>query len=575
MVPFEPGETLLQAARRAGIAIPTLCSFEGIEPPTSCYVCLVKIQGKSAMAPSCATLAEDGMVLESSSEEVRRYRRSALELLLSEHAGDCEGPCRRICPADLDIPVMARHIAANDLDAAVRTVRARLALPGVLGCVCPAPCEKGCVRVPLDGAVSIRELHRRVAETALASGAAVPSCAAPASGKRVTIIGAGPAGLSSAYYLSLLGHACTIVDERDEPGGMLRYGIERAVLPLTILDQEIAVLRSLGVEFRMGCRIGDQAALDELLRRSAALIFATGAQALDRPWPFTVKASPKGIAVQAHTFATDSSGVFACGGAIAVCRMAARAVGQGRLAAESVHRFLKTEDRSVLAPSETARTGVSLFPVKTEDRSVLAPTVGTAIDSSWSPRFDSRLSKLEPEELRQLAATDLASIYAGSVLGEHALPRWPATSGRGRACTSLADASPTGPFPESAVTAAARCLQCDCGKKLGCALRAYAQEYEVNRDQYRTGARKPVTRTRYASGLVHEPGKCIDCGRCVGITAVEKVEPGLAFGNRGFDVTVKAPFNADMDTAMGASLDRCVAACPVGALWMEKGAKAT
>jgi predicted molibdopterin-dependent oxidoreductase YjgC len=112
-------------------------------------------------------------------------------------------------------------------------------------------------------------------------------------------------------------------------------------------------------------------------------------------------------------------------------------------------------------------------------------------------------------------------------------------------------------------------MQCDCGKKLSCALRSYAQEYEINRDQYKTGARKPVTRTRYAGGLVHEPGKCIDCGRCIGITAAEKVQPGLAFGNRGFDVAVKAPFGADMDIAMGRALDRCVAACPVGTLWKE------
>ena len=114
-------------------------------------------------------------------------------------------------------------------------------------------------------------------------------------------------------------------------------------------------------------------------------------------------------------------------------------------------------------------------------------------------------------------------------------------------------------------------MQCGCGKKLSCALRAYAHEYEAHRDQYRTGARKHVTRTRYASGLVHEPGKCIDCGRCIGITAAEQIQPGLAFGNRGFDVAVKAPFSADIDIAMGSALDRCIAACPVGALWKANG----
>ncbi len=512
VVAFEPGETILQAAARAGVAIPTLCSFEGIDPPTSCYVCVVKIQGKGALAPACATLAEAGMVVESGSDEVRRYRRRALELLMSEHAGDCEGPCRRICPADLDIPLMARHIAAGDLGAAARTVRERLALPGVLGCVCPAPCQKGCVRAPLDGAVSIRDLHKGVAEAALAAAAAAAPHAAPASGTRVTVIGAGPAGLSCAYYLSLLGHACTLVDEREEPGGMLRYGVDRKVLPLSVLDQEVAVIRSLGVAFRMGCRIGDQHALDELRQRSDAVVFATGAQAPDRPWPFALQASAKGIAVDGHTFATGSSGVFACGGAIAVCRMAVRAVGQGRLAAESAHRFLTR----------------------------------SAVGAAHSHRFDSHLGKLDAEALQQFASTDLASLPAGA----------------GKAAS----------FPADLVAAAGRCLQCDCGKKLDCALRAYAHEYEINRDQYKTGARKPVRRTRYASGLVHEPGKCIDCGRCVGITAAEHIRPGLTFGNRGFDVTVKAPFGAELDAAMGSALERCVAACPVGALWNMSGA---
>ena len=528
VVPFEPGETLLQAAARAGIAIPSLCSYPGIEPPTSCYVCVVKIHGKGALVPSCATLAEAGMVVESASEEVRRYRRRALELLMSEHAGDCEGPCRRTCPADLDIPTVARHIAGGNLAAAARTVRERLALPGVLGHICPAPCEKGCVRAQADGAVAIRELHKRVAEAEAASGAAASLRAAPASGKRVALIGAGPAGLSCAYYLALLGHACTIIDEREEAGGMLRYGVDRALLPLTVLDREIAVIRSLGVEFRMGCRVGDARALDGLIQRSDAVVFATGNPGADQPWPFAVKASAKGIAVDAHTFASSCGGIFACGGAIAVCRMASRAVGQGRLAALSVHRFL-THGSSEAAP--VAGSGDVSVP----------GCLRSSLGSPFSPRFDSRVGKFEPAEVQRLVATDLASMSAG--------------------------ASAASPFAVSLAAAAGRCLQCDCGKKQTCALRSYAHEYEINREQYRTGARKRVARTRSEGGLVHEPGKCIDCGRCIGITAAERVQPGLAFGNRGFDVAVKAPFGAEMEAAMGGSLDRCVAACPVGALW--------
>ena len=524
-IPFEPGETILQVASRAGIAIPTLCNLEGIEPPTSCYVCVVKIQGKRNMAPSCATLAEDGMILESSSEEVRHYRRRALELLLSEHAGDCEGPCRRICPADLNIPVMAKHIVEGNLEAAVTTVRERLALPGVLGHICPAPCQKGCVRAHVDGTVSIRELHKGVAEASSLKSVATASRPAAASGKRITIIGAGPAGLSSAYYLSLLGHACTIVDEREEPGGMLRYGIDRAVLPLKILDQEIDVIRAMGVEFKMGCKVSDQRGLDELIQRSDAIIFATGAQTPDQPWPFAIKASPKGITVDSHTFASSNRNIFACGGAITVCKMAVRAVGQGRLTADSVHHFLSH----------------------------------SIVRAAWSPRYDSHLGKLAPEELQQLISTDLEHSVAGFLSSPEPRP----------VRRSLGEGGTLNPvtFSASLVAAAARCLQCDCGKKSTCALRAYAQEYEAHRDQYRTGSRKHLVRKRFASGLVHEPGKCIDCGRCIGITAAEHVQPGLAFGNRGFDVAVKAPFSADMDTAMGPVLKRCIAACPVGALW--------
>jgi len=509
-VPFEPGETLLQVAARTGIAIPTLCHYPGIESPTSCFVCVVKICGRGALAPSCATRAEEGMVVESDTEEVRLFRRKALELLMSEHAGDCEAPCTRVCPADLDISAMARHVFDGDLERAVRTVRERLALPGVLGYICPAPCEKGCRRSAADGAVSIRALHRGVAEAEYAAG--TPALTArPASGKRVAVVGAGPAGLSCAYYLARLGHACVVFDGQEAPGGLLRYGIDRAALPAEVLDRDIEEIRRLGVAFRMGETVADQNALDGLARSFDAVVLATGTPVSGQPWPWGLRTAGPCVAVETGTFASSRSGVFACGGVIAVCRMASRAVGQGRLAALSAHRFL---------------------------------TADAAVPPTASARSDSRLGKLEPEELRQLVETDLASRGAGGKNG--------------------------GPFPAALVAAAGRCLQCDCGKKQSCALRAYAREYGVDRDRYRTGSRKPAARTRCADRLMVESGKCIDCGRCVGIAAADHLRPGVTFCNRGFDVAVKVPFGADMEVALGAELDRCIAACPVGALWNWK-----
>src|SRR5512133_781988 len=110
----DDGTTVLDAARKVGVEIPTLCFFEtsppgplshrrggvgagGIEPPVSCFVCAVKIVGRSGFVPSCVALAEEGMVVESTSEAVYKSRRQALELLLSHHNGDCEAPCTRIC----------------------------------------------------------------------------------------------------------------------------------------------------------------------------------------------------------------------------------------------------------------------------------------------------------------------------------------------------------------------------------------------------------------------------------------------------------------------------------------------
>ena len=214
-----PGTTLLAAAQTLGIDIPTLCYLKGYEPSTSCLVCMVRVRNANRLVPACATVAVDGMVIESETEEVRQVRKTALELLLSDHVGDCLAPCHFACPAHMDVPVMLRQITAEQLREAIVTVKASIALPAVLGRVCPKPCEKGCRRAAADGAVAVCGLKRFVADVDLASGNPyLPECSPP-TGKRVAVVGAGPTGLSAAYYLRREGHAVTLFDARPEAGG--------------------------------------------------------------------------------------------------------------------------------------------------------------------------------------------------------------------------------------------------------------------------------------------------------------------------------------------------------------------
>src|SRR6202051_2106345 len=115
-VEVSAGESVLAAARKLGINIPTLCYLEKCGPLNSCLVCLVKINGK--LVPSCGTKVEPGMVIESETEEVHEARRTALELLFSDHVGDCLSPCHRLCPLGLNVPVMIRQIQAGQMDEA-------------------------------------------------------------------------------------------------------------------------------------------------------------------------------------------------------------------------------------------------------------------------------------------------------------------------------------------------------------------------------------------------------------------------------------------------------------------------
>src|ERR1041385_7644536 len=219
-VEVQPDESVLAAARRIGLDIPTLCFLEKCGPLNTCQVCLVKINGR--LVPSCGTKATVGMVVESETEEVHDARRTALELLFSDHVGDCLSPCHRLCPLQLNIPVMLRQIEAGAHEDAIKTVRQALPLAGVLGRLCHHPCEQGCRRGNWDDPAAIRDLERFVTEQeSLRSEPHLPS-RKPATGKSVVIIGAGPTGLTAANDLAREGHTVTVVDRHNQVGGSLR-----------------------------------------------------------------------------------------------------------------------------------------------------------------------------------------------------------------------------------------------------------------------------------------------------------------------------------------------------------------
>jgi len=156
------GATVLDAARSLGIEIPTLCHSEGRPANTSCFVCVVKVHGRQALAPACATLAADGMVVESECEEVRAARRTALELLLSDHVGDCDAPCQIADDLHIHIPRVLRHVAAGNAAAAMAEIQAACP-PGTNAAdITGERAEKACRRRQHDAPVAIGAVLRYV-----------------------------------------------------------------------------------------------------------------------------------------------------------------------------------------------------------------------------------------------------------------------------------------------------------------------------------------------------------------------------------------------------------------------------
>lgn len=252
-----PGETILSAAKRAGIDIPDMCADPRMKPTGECELCNVAVAGQTDHVKACMTRAEEGMSIETENSKLKSMRKDRLNTYLSDHNAYCQPPCTAACPAGIDIAGYIDLILQKDYAGSTALIKEMLPLPGVLGRVCPRPCEDPCRRIQIDEKpVAICALKRFAADKAAESGKPTQPEPKPDTGKRVAVVGAGPTGLSAAYYLALQGHKVTLLESEKKAGGMLRFGIPPYRLPNSVLDQEINDILSLGVELKTDQKMG-------------------------------------------------------------------------------------------------------------------------------------------------------------------------------------------------------------------------------------------------------------------------------------------------------------------------------
>lgn len=275
-ITVEEGTTILQAAKDNGIYIPTLCYDDAVKVYGACGLCVVEAEGIPKLLRSCSAKCSEGMVVNTESKRVVQSRKIAMELLMSAHDGDCVAPCQLNCPARTDCQGYVGLIANGEYEAALKLIKNKVSLPASIGRVCPHPCETACRRGKVDEVINIAQLKAFAADMDLNSDSYLPEKNAP-TGKKIAIIGGGPAGLTAAYRLAISGHEVTVYDMMEKMGGILRYGIPQYRLPKEVLDKEIAIIEKLGVKMINGVKLGKDFTVASLKAQNDAVIVAVGA----------------------------------------------------------------------------------------------------------------------------------------------------------------------------------------------------------------------------------------------------------------------------------------------------------
>ncbi|MDO8735259.1 MAG: FAD-dependent oxidoreductase, partial [Elusimicrobiota bacterium] len=228
-----------------------------------------------------------------------KYFRTEYEEHIAEkrcYAGICQtlflSPCENSCPLNMNIPGFLELFKEDKIEEAFELILQDNPMPASTGRICHHPCEEKCRRADIDAPISKREVHRYIADVIYKQKKdkfiikKLRDKKFADTGKKIAVVGAGPAGLTAAFYLSRLGHKVIVYESHSKPGGMLRLTIPEFRLPKSVLDKEIQNIGQLGVKFVLSTKIGTDKSLSNLEKEYDAVFLATGAQkeiALDIP----------------------------------------------------------------------------------------------------------------------------------------------------------------------------------------------------------------------------------------------------------------------------------------------------
>jgi heterodisulfide reductase subunit A-like polyferredoxin len=321
-------------------------------------------------------------------------------------------------------------------------------------------------------------------------------------GKRIGIIGAGPAGLAAAYFLLQKGYQCTIYDKNPLPGGTLRYAVPDERLPKHVLDEEVEIIKQMGAVLEMNREL-QKHELEQLRKEYDGVIVASGEDNADFEG---LTKKHRSFIVEKLTHQSNLEDVFAIGSAIKPGRVAIRAVAHGKEAAIAMDQYLNDEN-----VTGDVRMFISRYGLMVNDEH----------DAFMSEADDGPRIEKENRE--------------GFTLDE-------------------------------VKAEAARCMHCDCRKKDNCKLRIFSDQYHAEQRRFFPKERAPIRKIFRNKPVVYEPEKCIKCGICVKITEMQKDKLGLTYIGKGFDVEIGIPFDNSQINILEKTAEMCAKECPTGAL---------